>query len=79
MNKVLLALSTLLLTCICVRGQLFDSDVYNVNPLIDGAITLAATGTNFYGMKIVDRKSPLDSTDISLLELVLDLFIPDPG
>lgn len=69
MNKILLILSALLLTSICAMGQLFHSDVYKVNPLIDGAITLAATATNYYGMKIVDMKSPLDSTEISLLDV----------
>jgi membrane-associated phospholipid phosphatase len=68
MNKILLILLALFLTSICSWGQLFESDVYKVNPLIDGSITLAATATNYYGMKMVDRKSPLDSTDISLLD-----------
>jgi len=58
----------LLLANICARGQLFDSDVYKVNPLIDASITIAATVTNYYGLRVVDRKSPLDSTEISLLD-----------
>jgi membrane-associated phospholipid phosphatase len=68
MNKILFVLSALLVNSICARGQLFDSDVYNVNPLIDGAITIAATVTNYYGLRVVDMKSPLDSTEISLLD-----------
>ena len=58
----------MLLANICARGQLFDSDVYKVNPLIDASITIAATVTNYYGLRVVDRKSPLDSTEISLLD-----------
>jgi len=42
--------------------------VYKVNPLIDASITIAATVTNYYGLRVVDRKSPLDSTEISLLD-----------
>jgi len=50
------------------RGQLFDSEVYHVNPIIDGAVTVAAFGTNYWGLRIVDRKSPLDSLEISQLD-----------
>jgi membrane-associated phospholipid phosphatase len=49
------------------RGQLFDSEVYNVNPYIDGAITAAAAATSYWGMVIVDHKVPLDSNDIARL------------
>jgi membrane-associated phospholipid phosphatase len=52
-----------------VRGQLFDSDVYKVNPYTDGAITAAAAATSYWGMVIVDRKVPLDSTDIAKLDV----------
>jgi len=69
MKKILLAILVVLLTGICTYGQFFDSDVYKVNPWIDGAITLAATGTNALGMRMVDRKNPLDSTEISLLDV----------
>jgi hypothetical protein len=68
MNKVLFAFLCMLLTGYCAMGQLFDSKVYKVNPWIDGAVTLAAFGTNYYGMMLVDRKTPLDSTDIILLD-----------
>lgn len=68
MNKILFIVTAFFLTSISSLGQLFDSDVYKVNPLIDGSIALAATVTNYYGMKVVDRKSPLDSTEISLLD-----------
>ena len=50
------------------RGQLFQSDVYNVNPYIDGAITVGAALTNHWGMVIVDRKAPLDSAEIASLD-----------
>jgi len=69
MIKQLFAITVMLLVSINGSGQLFDSDVYKVNPWIDGAITLAATGTNALGMRMVDRKSPLDSTEISLLDV----------
>jgi len=69
MKKILLAILVVLLTGICTYGQFFDSDVYKVNPWIDGAITLEATGTNALGMRMVDRKNPLDSTEISLLDV----------
>lgn len=49
-------------------GQLFESDVYNVNPYIDGAITVGAAVTNYWGMAIVDRKAPLDSAEIASLD-----------
>jgi len=68
MHKMLFVISALLLTSNYGSGQLFDSDVYKVNPWIDGAVTLAAVGTNYYGMKLVDRKIPLDSAEISLLD-----------
>jgi hypothetical protein len=69
MIKQLYAISAMLLISMSVTGQLFDSDVYKVNPWIDGAITLAATGTNALGMRLVDQKDPLDSTEISLLDV----------
>jgi len=50
------------------RGQLFQSDVYNVNPYIDGAITVGAAVTNYWGMVVLDRKPPLDSTEIANLD-----------
>ena len=68
MIKQLFAISSMLLISMNGTGQLFDSDVYKVNPWIDGAITLAATGTNALGMRLVDQKNPLDSVEISLLD-----------
>ena len=47
-------------------GQLFDSDVYNVNPWVDGAITVGAFATNYWGLRVVDRKKPLDPNWLSL-------------
>lgn len=49
-------------------GQLFESDVYHVNPYIDGAITLAGAATNYWGMVVLDRKAPLDSAEIASLD-----------
>ena len=49
------------------QGQLFDSEVYNVNPYIDGAITVAGAATNYWGMVVLYRKPPLDSTEIASL------------
>ena len=40
------------------EGQLFDSDIYTVNPYVDGAITLGAFMTNYWGLRVVDRKAP---------------------
>jgi len=50
------------------KGQLFESEVYNVNPWIDGAITLGAFGMNTWGLAIADRKGELDSLEISQLD-----------
>jgi len=69
MTKILFVISALYLTCMSVMGQLFDSDVYRVNPWVDGALTLVATGTNAIGMKLVDKKIPLDSAEISMLDV----------
>lgn len=51
-----------------IQGQLFESDVYNVNPWVDGAITTGAFLTNYWGLRIVDKKSPLDSMEIAQLD-----------
>ena len=50
------------------RGQLFESEVYNVNPYIDGAITVGAIATNYWGLVVLDRKTPLDSAEIASLD-----------
>jgi len=68
MKKIPCALLVWILFSLSTNAQLFDSDVYKVNPWVDGAITLAATGTNYLGMRMVDRKEPLDSIDIMLLD-----------
>lgn len=68
MKKIPFALLVWILFGVGANAQLFDSDIYKVNPWIDGAITLAATGTNALGMRMVDQKAPLDSTDIMLLD-----------
>ena len=49
-------------------GQLFDSDVYKINPWVDGAITVGAFATNYWGLRVVDRKKPLDSLEIYSLD-----------
>ncbi len=51
-----------------IKGQLFDSDVYNVNPWVDGPITVGAFLTNWLGLEIVDKKTPLDSLDLAGLD-----------
>ena len=65
---MILSLFTFLSIIPIAQGQLFDSDVYNVNPYIDGAITVAGVATNYWGMVVVDRKAPLDSAEIASLD-----------
>lgn len=67
MNKTNLFLIFITLLLPDAGAQLFESDVYRVNPWVDGAITLGAFGTNYWGLRIVDRKGPLDSLEISRL------------
>ena len=67
MRYQILLLLHLMLLLPDARSQLFESEVYNVNPYIDGAITAAAAATSYWGMVIVDRKVPLDSNDIARL------------
>ncbi len=65
------AITSLLLILFLIppsHGQLFDSEVYHVNPYTDGAITAAAAATNYWGMVILDRKPPLDSAEIASLD-----------
>jgi membrane-associated phospholipid phosphatase len=68
MKNILSALLLILIITPSTRGQLFESNVYNVNPYIDGAITAAAFATNYWGMVIVDKKAPLDSAEIASLD-----------
>jgi membrane-associated phospholipid phosphatase len=68
MRLTFLFLLAILLLPSKAGGQLFESDVYNVNPYIDGAITAAAFGMNYWGLMIVDRKGRLDSTQINRLD-----------
>jgi membrane-associated phospholipid phosphatase len=65
--KIILTLITLLLF-VEAQGQLFESNVYNVNPWIDGSITLAAFGMNAWGLNLADQKTPLDSLEIIQLD-----------
>ncbi len=65
--KIIFTLTTLLLF-FEAQGQLFESDVYKVNPWIDGSITLAAFITSSLGLKITDQKPPLDSLEINQLD-----------
>jgi membrane-associated phospholipid phosphatase len=65
--KIIFTLTTLLLF-FEAQGQLFESNVYNVNPWIDGSITLAAFGMNAWGLNIADQKTPLDSLEIIQLD-----------
>jgi membrane-associated phospholipid phosphatase len=68
MKKFILLLISILVITPTGKSQLFESDVYNVNPWIDGAITTGAFVTNWWGLRIVDRKAPLDSTDLAMLD-----------
>ncbi|MFC2115787.1 phosphatase PAP2 family protein [Bacteroidota bacterium] len=68
MKNTILILLAILVFYPDTSGQLFDSDVYKVNPYIDGAITAAAFGTNYLGLILVDKKKPLDSLEISKLD-----------
>ncbi|MCK4854738.1 MAG: phosphatase PAP2 family protein [Bacteroidales bacterium] len=68
MKHTILPLLAILVFCPDARGQLFDSEVYNVNPYVDGAITVGAFVTNYWGLRVVDRKSPLDSMEIASLD-----------
>ena len=68
MKQIFLSILFLFLILSSGRGQLFESDVYNVNPWIDGAITLGAFGMNTWELAIADSKPPLDSTEISQLD-----------
>jgi len=65
--KIIITLTTLLFF-FEAQGQLFESDVYKVNPWIDGSITLAAFGMNAWGLNIADQKPPLDSLEIIQLD-----------
>lgn len=68
MKQTILSLLVVLIVIPDVDGQLFESDVYDCNPWVNGVITLGAAVTNYYGLRVVDRKSPLDSLDISKLD-----------
>ena len=68
MKRFILPLLTILFLFPNAEGQLFESDIYNVNPYIDGAITLGAFVTNYWGLRVVDRKAPLDSAEIAALD-----------
>jgi len=68
MKGKILALLALLSILPNTQGQLFESDVYKVNPWIDGSITVGAFLTNWLGLEIVDKKTPLDSLDLTELD-----------
>jgi membrane-associated phospholipid phosphatase len=68
MKGKILAFFALLTILPNAQGQLFESDVYNINPWVDGAITIGALATNYWGLRVVDRKSPLDSLDLAQLD-----------
>lgn len=68
MKRFILPLLTILFLFPNAKGQLFESDIYNVKPYVDGAITLGAFVTNYWGLRVVDRKAPLDSTEIANLD-----------
>lgn len=68
MKQTIIPLLSVLLLVPGTHGQLFDSDIYHVNPYKDGAITVAAAAANYWGMAIVDRKPLLDSAEIAGLD-----------
>ncbi len=68
MNYKIIFTLTALLLFVEAQGQLFESDVYNVNPWGDGAITLAGAFLNYWGLDITDQKAPLDSLEINQLD-----------
>ena len=68
MRIKILPLLALLLVFPNSKGQLFESDVYKVNPWVDGAITTGAFLTNWLGLEIVDKKTPIDSMDLARLD-----------
>ncbi|MFC2098831.1 phosphatase PAP2 family protein [Bacteroidota bacterium] len=68
MKNILVPLLIILLFNPIVEGQLFESEVYKVNPWIDGAITIGAFGMNTLGLAITDKKSTLDSMEIISLD-----------
>ena len=68
MKYIILPMAAILFFLPDARGQLFESEVYNINPWIDGAITIAAFGTNTWGLAIADRKGSLDSLEIYSLD-----------
>ncbi len=77
MKGKILAFFALLTILPNVNGQLFESDVYNFNPWVDGAITAGAFLTNWLGLEIVDKKTPLDSLDLARLDpLNVNAFDP---
>jgi membrane-associated phospholipid phosphatase len=68
MKNISLSLLIILLFFSNTEGQLFESEVYNVDPLVDGVITLAAFGMSQWGLTIADKKPQLDSIEISQLD-----------
>ena len=68
MKNISLSLLIILLFFSNTKGQLFESEVYNVDPLVDGVITLAAFGMSQWGLTIADKKPLLDSIEISQLD-----------
>jgi membrane-associated phospholipid phosphatase len=68
MRNIILPFFFILVVLPNTHGQLFESDVYHVNPYVDGAITIAGAATNYWGMVVLDRKAPLDSNEIASLD-----------
>ncbi len=46
-----------------------DRDVYNIRAVVDIPITVAAFATNYWGLRILERKKPLDSLTIVNLDI----------
>ena len=68
MKNLLSSICLIVLLSNPTEAQLFDSDVYNVNPWVDIPVTIAAFGMNTWGLAITDRKPILDSATIYSLD-----------
>lgn len=50
------------------QADSLDQQVYHVRAAVDIPITMAAFGTNYWGLRILERKTPLDSMTIVRLD-----------
>jgi len=69
--KLITLVALILLSALNINSQNTDSlnlKVYNVRPIIDISVTAVGAATNYWGLRIVDKKSRLDSTTLSNLD-----------